>query len=62
MRINNTTLRIVAVFGNLLFVFWILVNGINEGFDGTRVEVVSYLTLLVLLLLNAYLLYPKNKP
>ncbi len=61
VRVNKATLKIIALLGNCLFVFWILANGVNEGFTGTRVEVASYLALVVLLLLNVYLLYPSDK-
>lgn len=45
-----------AVAGNILFVLWILYNGINEGFQGTLIEKVSYITLTALLATNAFLL------
>jgi len=50
-------LSFIAITGNILFVLWILRNGINEGFRGTPLEVVSYISLMILLLLNAFLLY-----
>jgi hypothetical protein len=49
-------LRYITIAGNLLFVLWILYNGINEGFKGTSVEILSYLGLVVLLLLNVLLI------
>ena len=30
-----------AVAGNILFVLWILYNGINESFQGTTIEKIS---------------------
>ncbi len=48
-------LRTIAVAGNILFVLWILRNGVNEGFAGTRLEVVSSISLTMLLLLNSVL-------
>jgi type IV secretory pathway TrbL component len=51
------SLRLVAIAWNILFVFWSLRNGINEGFHGTLLEVVSYLGVMVLLLLNSFLLF-----
>lgn len=48
--------RYVAIAGNILFALWILYNGVNEGFRGTPVEIVSYVGLVVLLPLNAILL------
>jgi hypothetical protein len=51
------TLRIVAIAGDLLFIAWILRNGLEAGFRGTPVEVVSWIGLLGLLALNAALLW-----
>ena len=50
-------LSFIAITGNILFVLWILRNGINEGFRETPLEVVSYISLMILLLLNAFLFY-----
>ena len=49
-------LSIVAIAGNILFVLWILYNGINESFQGTTVEKISYITLMGLLAVDAFLL------
>ncbi|MBK6766356.1 MAG: hypothetical protein IPG71_08570 [bacterium] len=49
-------IRKLAITANILFVVWILYNGMNEGWQGTPPEIVSYVGLLVLLLLNSYLL------
>lgn len=48
-----------AVIMNILFVLWILYNGINENFQGTPVEKASYLALMLLLATNAFLLLRK---
>lgn len=45
-----------AVAGNILFILWILYNGINEGFQGTLIQKVVYITLMGLLATNAFLL------
>jgi hypothetical protein len=45
-----------AIAGNILFVLWILYNGINENFKGTTIEKISYITLMGLLAVNAFLL------
>jgi hypothetical protein len=52
----HTASRYAAMVGNMLFLVWILYNGIDEGFKGTRVEVLSYVALMVLLLFNTILL------
>ena len=49
-------LSLLAIAGNILFVLWILYNGINESFQGTTIEKISYITLMVLLAVNALLL------
>jgi hypothetical protein len=53
---RHDALRHVAIAGNMLFVLWILYNGMNEGFRGTRPEVISYIGLVLLLVLNSLLL------
>jgi len=42
-------IRSIAVVGNIVFILWILLNGINEEFSGTILEKVSYIGLLILL-------------
>jgi hypothetical protein len=54
-------LRYVAIAGNMLFVLWILYNGMSEGFRGTRIEVISYVGLVVLLLLNVLVISAGQK-
>jgi len=50
----------LAIAGNILFVLWILYNGINESFQGTTIERISYITLMGLLAVNTLLLIRKN--
>jgi hypothetical protein len=45
-----------VIAGNILFVLWILYNGINEHFQGTMVEKLAYVSLMILLSVNAILL------
>ena len=49
-------LRYAAILGNGLYILWITYNGISEGFQGSPVQVVSYIGLVVLLILNIVLL------
>ena len=51
----------LAIAGNILFVLWILYNGINENFQGTTIEKISYITLMGLLAVNAFLLLRKTR-
>ena len=53
-------LRYAAILGNGVYFLWILYNGINEGFSASSVQVVSYIGMLFLLILNILLLYRKN--
>jgi hypothetical protein len=53
---KTDALRYFAIAGRVFFALWILYNGVNEGFRGTRLEVVSYIGLIALLVLNALLL------
>ena len=46
----------LAVSGNLFFILWIWYNGINENFEGTAIEKISYLLLTALLATNTLLL------
>lgn len=50
-----------AIAGNILFVLWILYNGINEGFQGTTIEKISYIALMGLLTVNVFLLIQNRK-
>lgn len=44
-----------AISGNILFILWILYNGINEDFQGTLPEKISYIGLIGLLVTNSFL-------
>lgn len=46
----------IALAGNGIYIFWIVYNGIDEGFQATRVQLVSSIGLLRLLSLNIFLL------
>jgi len=54
-------LSVLAISANVIFVLWILYNGINENFTGTMIERLSYISLMLLLLLNTVLLIRLNK-
>lgn len=53
-RIPNW-LRYVTVIGNVVFIFWLARNGIDDGLRATWPEIASYLGLAVLLLVNSFL-------
>ena len=58
---NNLSriLKYCAVAGNVLFILWMLYNGMDEGFRATAYQLASYLGLTLLLLLNSVLLFQK---
>jgi len=58
-KIYNS-LKCVAVFLDVLYILWILYNGIDEGFKATLVMTVVPLGLVVLLILNIILLRQKR--
>jgi hypothetical protein len=53
--------RAAAIFGNVLFILWLTYNGIDEGFRATPYQIVSYISLFLLLSLNIVLLLVKTK-
>ncbi len=53
-------LRFLAIAGDILFIFWITYNGIDEGFAGTLPEKVSSICLVALLLVNAWFLWRRT--
>lgn len=54
-------LRWAAIAGSALFILWIGYNGVDSGFQGTPIEVVSYLGLIGLLALNIVLLSRRGR-
>ena len=50
----------LALIGNILFILWMTYNSIDESFKGTIYQIISYIGLTILLLLNSFLIY-KNK-
>ncbi len=51
----------MAIVGNILFVLWLVFNGIDEGFQASPLQKLSYLTLITLLLVNAWLLAKNSR-
>ncbi len=51
----------LTVAGNLFFILWIWYNGINENFEGTTVEKLSWLLLTALLASNTLLLLGRRR-
>jgi hypothetical protein len=55
-------LTYLALCGNILFILWMLYNGIDEGFAGsTGPQIASYVGLTILLVLNSALILRKAK-
>jgi hypothetical protein len=61
MKEMKKYLTFLAVTGNVVFILWILYNGINEGFKGTWIERVSYLALIMLLAINSFLILGRKR-
>ena len=59
MNSLSRILKYCAVAGNVLFILWMLYNGMDEGFRATPYQLASYLGLTLLLLLNSVLLLQK---
>lgn len=59
MRSLVVYLKYLALAGNSLFILWLLYNGIDEGFRATPYQLMSYIVLVFLLLLNSALLFYK---
>lgn len=53
--------KYAAIFGNVIFIIWIIFNGISEGFVATLLEKLSYIGLIILLGLNTFYLVGKVK-
>jgi len=51
----------LAITGNILFILWVLYNGIDEGFTGTIYQILSFGGLVLLLSLNTVLLLRKDR-
>ncbi len=54
-------LKTGAVAGNFLFILWMLYNAVSSGFRGTVYEIISYVTLIFLLIVNSILILSKNR-
>jgi hypothetical protein len=53
-------LRYVAISGNVVFILWVVRNGLESGFRGTPAEVASFVGLVALLTLNTGLLLARR--
>jgi hypothetical protein len=54
-------IRYATMSGNILIIFWILFNAMDEGFKGTLPEKISFIVVLSLLAANTWLLFNKSK-
>jgi hypothetical protein len=53
-------IRYITIIGNVLFVLWLLANGIDEGFRAAPAELASYIFLFGLLALNTWLILKRK--
>lgn len=49
-------IKVLTIAANIIFVLWILINGINESFQGSMIEKISYISLMGLLSVNSFFL------
>ena len=61
MKEIKSFLTVAAVAGNILFILWITYNGINEHFNGTVYQKLSYFGLMGLLTVNTVLVLSVSK-
>ena len=61
MKETKSILTVLAVAGNTLFFLWILYNGINEHFEGTVYQKISYFGMMGLLTVNTILILDNKK-
>ncbi len=59
MKSLSSFLKYCALAGNILFILWLLYNGIDEGFRATPYQLMSYVGLTLLLLLDSVLLFAR---
>ena len=57
----RSLLKFMAVAGNMLLILWMLYNGVDEGFRASAYQLLSYIGLTILLLLNSYLILSADK-
>ncbi|HXR50272.1 MAG TPA: hypothetical protein VN778_04580 [Verrucomicrobiae bacterium] len=62
---NSVSARIVLVklliAGDVLFILWILYNGMDSGWQATPLQLVVYIALIALLSLSSIFLYSYSK-
>jgi hypothetical protein len=61
MAAFHELLTYAAVAGNALFILWMLYNGMDEGWQATPYQLLSYAGLAVLLMLNTYLVLRRSR-
>ena len=61
MNAFHELLTYAAVAGNGPFILWMLYNGMDEGWQATPYQMLSYIGLTVLLILNTYLVLRRSR-
>jgi hypothetical protein len=61
MKEIKKIITMLAAAGNIMFILWILYNGINENFQAKLLEKISYIGLMGLLAVNSFLLLSKKE-
>lgn len=60
MNIKPNLINVIAIIGNTVFILWLFVNSIDEGFKAKPVQLFSYIALISLLVLNIYIISKKT--
>jgi len=56
----NKYLVVTSISGNILFILWMTYNAISDHFRATVYELISYISLILLLAVNSFLLISKK--
>lgn len=48
--------KFIAISGNIFFILWTVYNGIDEGFKASPLQLVSFISLWIVLILNIILI------
>jgi hypothetical protein len=50
-------IRSLVILGDILYFLWIFYNGIDDDFHASPMQLVSYVGILILLVVNAIIIY-----
>lgn len=56
----TTVIKYVALIGNGLYILWVILKGVSQGFQWTPAQIMTYVFLLFLMGINIFLLVSKE--